>query len=90
MNGTSLMVTGGLGSTVATVAAVLDWGFNGFPKPVPSNVELAIAAAIIFAAHAVYFVGLALAKKWSLGLPPTVTTALPAPPTQAAPATPSP
>ena len=53
MNQTSSVVTGGVTVTAATLAPLVTWALNGFPRPIPDSVPYLIAAAIVTGTHLV-------------------------------------
>ena len=53
MNQISSAATGGVTMTAAGVAPLITWAINGFSKPVPDNVPLIIAAALVTLIHLV-------------------------------------
>jgi len=50
---TSSVVTGGATVTAATIAPLITWAINGFPKPIPDSLPYLIAAAMVTGAHLV-------------------------------------
>lgn len=51
MNQTSSVVTGGVTITAATLAPLVHWALDGFPKPIPDTVPFLLAAAIVTGMH---------------------------------------
>jgi len=54
MTQTSSVVTGGATVTAATLAPLVTWALEGFPKPIPDSVPFLIAAGIVTAGHLIY------------------------------------
>lgn len=53
MDQISSATTGGFTMTAAGIAPLVTWAINGFDKPVPDNVPLIIAAALVTLVHLV-------------------------------------
>jgi hypothetical protein len=49
----SSAITGGVTVTAATIAPLISWAINGFPKPIPDSLPYLIAAAVVTGAHLV-------------------------------------
>lgn len=49
----SSVITGAATITAVQVSELVQWGLNGFPHPVPSNIPMILAALIFTGAHAV-------------------------------------
>ncbi len=50
----SVVTTGGVTLTAATIEPVVAWVMKGAPQPIPENVPFLIAAGLITLAHALY------------------------------------
>lgn len=57
----SSLVTGGITVSAASLAPLVSWALDGFPRPVPAEIPLLIAAGLITLGHALY--NLAMSRK---------------------------
>lgn len=51
---TSSVITGGITLSAAGIVPLIQWGFDGFSKPVPPGVVLILAAIAFPIGHAIY------------------------------------
>ena len=70
----SSITTTGFALSAASLEPVVSWVLNGFSHPIPENVPLLIAAALISASHAVYNLGQMLIEKYSDKVSPSSPT----------------
>jgi len=68
----SAVTTGSITLSAASLEPVVSWFFHGRPDPMPENIPLFVAAALITVGHIVY--NIAKVKGWiptQVTLPPT-------------------
>ncbi|CDY79499.1 hypothetical protein BGLT_02280 [Caballeronia glathei] len=53
MNNASSLITGGATLTAASLVPAVQWASMGFPMPMPPEVQLLVAGALVTAIHAV-------------------------------------
>jgi hypothetical protein len=70
MNQTSSIVTGGVTLTAASLVPLVQWVSTGCKTPMPSEVQLLVAGAVVTAVHALSNVLAARAGGKSASVPP--------------------